>query len=223
MKSLINYQPAEGSNLLLPPATNGFTINLSEPHSLSRPTCRNPKRKVIVYPSQCLKCHRWYLLRKDDAISASQCRSCHCRAIGCKGYAVTVQRWGRDFALKHVQAYQLNHPSTAEQLVMGWLDDLAIPYERQCIWSAMTEQGEQFHFILDFVIGDLAIEVNGPFHDPQHPLANERRITRDQMLAAVWDGTLVVLDTARLVTVPSSIRTIRTSLIEKIDEYLIER
>lgn len=201
---LKGYQPSDDDELIV--GTGGFLINFSDKRLLPRPTQKRPTRRAARYPAQCPICQEWRLLRLQDANIATRCPQCHCRAIGKVGYARTVERWGKNQALAHVQEYQRANPSQAEQIVAKWLYELNIPHDTQVIWMHQVNDanadtfGETFTFLLDFVVPldddgeqQLLIEVNGPFHDPEHRLANPQRIARDQLLQAVWPGKMITL------------------------------
>jgi very-short-patch-repair endonuclease len=126
---------------------------------------------------------RW--LHKTNAARAEGndcCKRCQTSAAGKKGYAATVEKYGKDFALKYVQRQQLNNPSSSELAVKGMLDELNIEYDFQVI---------QGGFVLDFVLSQGIIEVNGYWH-------NATRKERDQTLVENSGLPVMFIDAALL-------------------------
>ena len=71
---------------------------------------------------------------------------------GKAGYRALVKKGKSHIAGQKAAEWRLDHPSCLEKVVIDWLDDLGINYERE------KQIGK---FYADFVIDMLAIEVNG--------------------------------------------------------------
>src|SRR5271165_3214776 len=129
-----------------------------------------PTKREAYYRCTCEHCGRTYWLRATDARRAEQrasaCKRCHCQVAGRNGYAATRDKYGDQFALACVAAYQLAHPSKPEDTVSDWLDERGFHYTRQYIFRKGGA-----NFIIDFVIllgfaieRRVALEVNGYHH-----------------------------------------------------------
>lgn len=99
---------------------------------------------------------------------AKVCKTCACRAAGKKGFAATTKKYGEKISVKHVQAYNLAHPSKLEAEVAGILDTLGVTYQRE-VWLETKASGRRKHvYLIDFMVyldgREFAIEVQGGFH-----------------------------------------------------------
>ena len=110
------------------------------------------------YPVACPLCGRERLLRRCDIREGRPCKACHNRRIAPLGGQATLRKYGLKTLIQHARRYRLAHPSDLEQIVSGALDDLGVAYERE----ALIEAGDDT-FLIDFLIGDLALEVFGDF------------------------------------------------------------
>ena len=96
----------------------------------------------------------------------------HQSAAGKLGYLATVSRHGKGFALDRINQ-GMPRPSGLESLVIGWLEDLALPFKR----GVKVETDDRLWYI-DFVVCDtLAIEVDGEYWHSQ-------RLDRDRQKLA---------------------------------------
>ena len=164
-----------------------------------------PNKRESYYACRCEQCGRTYWLRATDARRAEQrasdCKRCHCQAAGRNGYAATRDKYGDQFALACVAAYQLAHPSRPEGVVQDWLDECGVHYTRQHIFRKGGA-----NFIIDFVIlrgfaMDLriALEVNG-YHHQQYGQV------RDARLRALWPGPAMFVNATQVVNAPDAAR-----------------
>lgn len=103
-------------------------------------------------------------------------------ASGRKGYAVTTQRHGSQFAADKLAEYRRKNPTNLERILIAWLDDLGVCYRRE-----YAVDGCYF----DFYLPDhtLLIEVDG---DAWHgrTVHGEDRVSRDtwKTHTAAWAG-----------------------------------
>jgi very-short-patch-repair endonuclease len=121
---------------------------------------RGKPRTDNRYLASCPDCGNSRLLRADDAKKAERinrlCSRCHAREAGKRGYQATVAKKGKDFAIDCVQQYRLANPSSLEKRVMDNLSGAGITYEREVLL-----QHDNRHYLVDFIVGDIAIEVQG--------------------------------------------------------------
>jgi len=177
-------------------------VNWDQPE-LRQISYRNrPHKREAYYPCTCGACQRVYWLRASDARRAeergSTCGRCQRRAAGRRGYAVTRERYGERRALEYVADYQRAHLSKPELKVRRWLDSQLVMYQDQFIF-----QTDGFNAIIDFVIGSLAIEVNGWWHQRNHG-------DRDARLSAVWPGTVLFIDAEAVMNNPAPVWALLT-------------
>ena len=130
----------------------------------------------------CNTCGQARNVRRRDVHRIKQCRRCHLTQIASKGYAATQAKYGQKFAVRFVRDYRLANPSSLEQVVMNWLDCQRVCYERE-FWLEMTDQV----YLVDFIIGCVAVEVNGTW-------AHQFHVDRDRRkLAALRDCGFAVV------------------------------
>lgn len=132
---------------------------------------RGKTRRARRYPVTCA-CGAVRWLTASDARRAGLCYQCSQRHKAALGYAAMVARYGEKWAVRHVQAYRLAHPSTLEQAVTLILRDLRVSFERE-YWLATRATGRRQHvYLVDFLVhvGGVAyaIEVNGEWAHSHH-------------------------------------------------------
>jgi len=131
---------------------------------------RTDKRYTVICPT----CGNTRLLRSDDAKKAERtnrpCSRCHASIAGKQGYKATVRNKGKDFAVGCVQQYRLSNPSSLEQQVMGALNTAGIAYEREVLL-----QHDNRHYLIDFIVGNIAIEVQGEWAHQFHKTRDENK------------------------------------------------
>ncbi len=139
-----------------------------DPYSFRRepaPRKAAPNKTEMYCTRICPQCGQGYRCRLDNA------RTCEATQAPCKRCS--------NLAKSHLAAnYCFAKPSASERVVMAYLDNLAIPYEFQYVFG---------RWILDFVIGEKAIEVNGYWH-------RRNQLARDAQLAKAWTGPILFLD-----------------------------
>ncbi|GAB4527972.1 MAG: hypothetical protein OHK0046_46340 [Anaerolineae bacterium] len=123
-------------------------------------------------PTKCPACGTVRYLQPRDANRARQCRQCHLRQIAPLGYRATVRKYGEKWALRHVQSYHQSNPSSLEQLVADQLDALGIWYEREVLVTTTSRKS----WLVDFVVGGVAIEVNGAYVHSHHLKRDRRKL-----------------------------------------------
>jgi len=137
-------------------------IDFANPVKTQRIVNRKPRTDTCYWVS-CPQCGERRLLRSADAKKAAKehrlCRGCHTSTAGKKGYAATVAKYGEKFSVDFVRKYRLENPSPLEWQVMQQLLQADVPHERE----VLVEYGKHA-YLVDFIIGNLAIEVNGGVH-----------------------------------------------------------
>lgn len=123
-------------------------------------------------PHSCPTCGAVRHLVPRDAGRTKQCRRCHLQSIAALGYRATAARYGEKWAVRHVQSYRLSAPSSLEQLVADQLNTLNIWYEREVMVTTTTRKS----WLVDFVVGDIAIEVNGFYAHSHHTNRDRRKL-----------------------------------------------
>lgn len=95
------------------------------------------------------------------------------RANGARGFAATAARYGRDFAIRASAQWRRESPNRLEQLVMHWLNEFQVAFEREA---------QIGRFYVDFLCRDfhLAIEVDGRTWHTNHALHGQDRAGRDR-------------------------------------------
>ena len=146
-------------------------IDLARGELRSAPRKDRPNRREMWYPVTCPECQHQYWLRKPDAERRSRCDLCGKRKA------------------------RLNSRAWSEIMVRDWLDDAGIPYVEEAIYRTVKRD-----FLIDFVIGDLAVEINGWGHKLFH------RAQRDQELETVWRGDVLFIPTTDLKERPDYVR-----------------
>lgn len=171
-----------------------------------RPEARTRERRgqtvFTCYPVTCACGHRRTMKRADanKAVATGACGRCSARMKGKKGFAVMAGRFGQKWAMRHVQAYQLEHPSKPEQIVEKLLAALGVGCQRQ-VWLATKAHGRrQWVCLLDFTfeVGQftVALEVDGAYwHGLPGRSRSDRRKTslcrrRGIVLVRISDGEL---------------------------------
>lgn len=172
-----------------------------------------PNKQETFYPVEC-DCGKQYWLRKGDIQRSDRCNSCAGRERGAKGWAMTVAKLGKRGAFEKMRGALLNGVTPwSEKIVMGWLDNAGIYYERQHI----LEADDNTFFLVDFRVGDLLIEVNGWGH------CLPQRAARDSALKQAWGGALLIISTKELSNNPTQCRAELIGQIRKdyecIDNY----
>jgi very-short-patch-repair endonuclease len=76
--------------------------------------------------------------------------------IGRLGYQATMSRYGREYVLERMASWRRRNPSCHEQAVAKALDKEGVEYEREVVLD---------RYVVDFVVGNTIIEVNGEVHD----------------------------------------------------------
>lgn len=71
---------------------------------------------------------------------------------GKAGYAATCKAGKQHIASRKAADWRQEHPTSLEKIVIGWLDELEVRYQREV---------EIDGFYADFVTGNYVIEVNG--------------------------------------------------------------
>lgn len=89
----------------------------------------------------------------------------HQSKAGKAGYQATLTKHGFGFAAKKAADWRRDNPSNLEKIVIGWLNELDVNYSRE---TAIDR------FYVDFLIGDLAIEVNGEIWHTDNEVAGNR-------------------------------------------------
>jgi very-short-patch-repair endonuclease len=117
------------------------------------------------------------------AAANDQCQRCLARRRGRNGWRVMASRYGRRWAMRHVQAYRLDHPSTLEQRVAGMLDRLRIQYEREHALSTKASGRRKNVYLIDFMLSiageQIAVEVDGTFvHSQPASIKRDKLKTR---------------------------------------------
>lgn len=154
-------------------------INWSAGQLMPAPRRSAPNRREMFYPALCPGCSEWRWLRKADARKAKMCGHCQRSIAGQLGYAESMRRYGRSFVLDAIARKQDVCPSSAEWTVRCWLWDWNVNFEKQVRFQGW--------WVIDLVVGDKLIEVNGYWH-------KRNRQERDQELAAAWPGPALFLD-----------------------------
>jgi hypothetical protein len=167
-----------------------MTVDWEHPQLCPAPRTGQPTRQERFYACTCPNCGEIRWLHAHDARANTICRRCQCRMAGKIGYAVTTARYGREQSLTYVRNYQLAHPSKPELTVAVWLDALCLAYERQYLFRTASQR-----YLIDFVIQDAAIEVNGYFH-------KRDGAARDLRLSAEWPGVILFLDADQITDAP---------------------
>jgi hypothetical protein len=144
------------------------------------------RTKYQVTCTECLPTHpelavRW--LERDKARKVRFCTHCQRRFAGKRNYqhrldALTTKGMSREDARKaiahelieYTRENQLARPSGPEQIVMGWLKDLNVPFQRQVI--VFDDEGQ--NFIVDFEIlragkPSIYVEVNSAYYHDMRP------------------------------------------------------
>lgn len=104
-------------------------------------------------------------------------------ANGRKGWLATAAKHGKDVAAKQAANWRRNHPTRPEQIVIEWLNELGVAYQRE------DPVGASFGtFYVDFRLADgRAIEVDGAIWHRNDPLHGEDREGRDRAKNAAFD------------------------------------
>jgi hypothetical protein len=131
------------------------------------------------YPVTCA-CGQVRWLTASDARRAGDCFRCAQRRKAAMGYEAMVARYGEKWAVHHLQAYRLEHPSSLEQAVMLTLSDLHVSYRRE-VWLATKASGrKQRVYLVDFIVTvrgiDYAIEVNGEWAHRHHARRDQLKL-----------------------------------------------
>lgn len=93
-----------------------------------------------------------------------------CAENGAKGYAALVAQGKEKLAAQKAAEWRLAHPTSLEVQVKEWLDELFVSYEREVNID---------RYYVDFLVGKLAIEVNGAqWHEKEDLRAGQK--DRDQ-------------------------------------------
>lgn len=139
------------------------------------------KRRESYVDVQCDACGEVRRVTMSTAKRSTMCKPCQQADALMIAAARSMKR------LKAIAAHQLANPSKPEQQVAEWLDAWGYAYERQHIFL-----GEHRAYIIDFVVGDVAIEVNGYHH------IRPAIMKRDDDLCDDWRGEVVFLDAMNL-------------------------
>lgn len=103
-------------------------------------------------------------------LARSKVSSKSCAENGSKGYQALKAQGKEKLAAQKAAEWRLEHPSNLEVKVMGWLDKLNVKYLREVNIDK---------FYVDFLIDNLAIEVNGAqWHEKEDLRAGQKE--RDQ-------------------------------------------
>lgn len=134
-----------------------------------------PRTDTYVYVA-CPRCGALRWLRLDVARKGSVCYRCAQTAKAQRGDAAMAARYGQKWALRHVRAYRLAHPSPLEREVERLLARLGVPYEREVELRTKAHGRRQRAYLIDFMVAGVAIEVNGGVHGlPAKRLADRRK------------------------------------------------
>lgn len=127
-------------------------------------------RKVNFVEVIC-ECGVKWLVRSDSAKRVQMCYQCSQTAKAKKGYAATAAKHGKRFALRHLREWRLQNPTCLERIVVAWLDDLGLSYERE--YYFVTGDGDVR--LLDFLVNSrLVIEANGKYwHEKPETMARD--------------------------------------------------
>lgn len=125
--------------------------------------------EYVMHP--CPTCGNARRVRRRDIGRAKQCRRCHLSSIAPRGYAATAEKFGPHFAARFVRDYRLANPSSLEQIVSTWLDCQRVCYERE-FWFELTERV----YLVDFMIGCMAVEVQGTWAHSHHVERDRRKL-----------------------------------------------
>lgn len=100
--------------------------------------------------------------------------SAECAKRGRKAFAALVAKHGIDHALDHLANHRRAHPSMLEQVVMTWLDEHYIAYEREVRIAGVH---------VDFLISGtrIVVEVDGKRFHTLDPLHGQDRASRDAL------------------------------------------
>lgn len=112
----------------------------------------------------------------------------HMARIGKAGWKKLIAKHGIAGAAQHLIRYRLDHPSSLERTVMDALDGMGVEYVREK-WIALEPL-----VIVDFLIGDTVIEVDGGCHNGR--LKDARWQARRESIIAANGLRLVRLDEA---------------------------
>ena len=159
-----------------------YLIDFTQGKLLPRPSADRPGQKEMFYPCLCVRCQRTRWLRKWQALHATQCRSCHSVDAGKKGYA-TLKATGHKRQIEGMKKHQREKPSREEKIVRDWLNEWGITYDDQHTFQF----GDGSFCLIDFVIGDLAIEIRGYWH-------YQTKASKDAALIAKWGGSVLFIE-----------------------------
>lgn len=130
----------------------------------------------------CTGCNRTRRVTLSTAKRSQGCAQC------ARLDALNVARQNPEAWLQGIRRRLLRDMTAPELLVMNWLNALPIPYEMQKIFISPAKT-----FFVDFVVGTLAIEVNGWQHKNRLKMAY-----RDEQFERAWTGNIVWLDACNL-------------------------
>ena len=117
---------------------------------------KGKSRTESRYLATCVCGHqRWLNRYAARNAETKPCFKCSQKAKAPKGYAAAVEKWGSGFGLMKFSEWLIAHPSKLEQQVMNVLNNLRVAYQREVRLE---------NWLLDFVIGQQVIEVNGDIH-----------------------------------------------------------
>lgn len=92
-----------------------------------------------------------------------------CVAAGKAAYRKLIEQYGLEYAQTKAAEWRLEHPSNLEQIVMGWLE--GVEHTRE----AKIKPAEDRWYFVDFLIGKIAIEVNGEWVHSQRQEKDTRK------------------------------------------------
>jgi hypothetical protein len=164
---------ASAAEVKLPIGQTVELVDWTHPESHTR-TVSGQTRHESRFAVRCANpdCERVRWLKRIDARKAEDeqriCYHCKQAAHGALGWKVTKARYGEKIAVKHVQAYRLENPSTLEQAVGLALDDLGIrEYRREEMICTKAHGRRRRCHLLDFVVSvdgvDHMIDVRGEY------------------------------------------------------------
>jgi len=178
-----------------------YTVDLTSGTDFPKPIKGRPNLTIKKYRCVCDVCQSEKWLPLYQAQKAEKCFNC---SQSDKGKKSMEKHSAEDRAklMEGICKYQRENPSRAENTVANWLKEMGIKAETQVVLPLNARS----KYIIDFVVGHIAIEVRGYWH-------NRSKGEKDAKLVEKWNGEVIFIDCDELYKNAASIKQ---ALIERL-------